>query len=276
MQESLIKIIHIQNTFQQMSEDTVKAEAMVPTRSQSVGSLMELTHPAERRIKELINEDKIGPKRKLESTVSTDRANLASEGLKRRDKIIKENTVADITVHGTIHENASMEDASMAEALPLEKSSTRTISRDMDVEENMDPALQGAACAEIIEESAKKDTKKAAKVKKSPTAAKEEPEKVAKKADKENEVKAAAEEKVEEKPVDAAKPTAKKKIVKKKVLADKNENVGAKAKEETAPKQKEVEAKPTEAEKAKEQLPSEPKGKCKSILKKIIKFEGFV
>lgn len=244
-----------------MTEDTVKAEAMVPTRSQSVGSLMELTHPAERRIKELINDDKIGPKRKLESTVSTDRANLAAEGLKRRDKIIKENTVADITVHGTIHENASMEDASMAEALPLEKSSTRTISRDMDVEENVDPALQGAACAEIVEESAKKDTKKVAKVKKSPTAAKEEPEKATKKAGKENEVKTvAAEEKVEEKPSDAAKPTAKKKIVKKKVLADKNENVGGKVKEETAAKQKEAEAKPAEAEKAKEQPPSEPKG----------------
>lgn len=54
---------------------------------------MELTTP-ERRIIDLINDEKLAPKRKLESTVSTDRANLD----KRRDKIIKENTVADITV----------------------------------------------------------------------------------------------------------------------------------------------------------------------------------
>ena len=50
-----------------------------------------------RRIIELIKEEKFAPKRKLETTVSTDRANL-DKGLKRKEKIIKENTVADITV----------------------------------------------------------------------------------------------------------------------------------------------------------------------------------
>lgn len=73
--------------------EEMKSESVAPTRSQSVGSLMELTSP-ERRIIDLINEEKFTPKRKLESTVSTDRINLD----RRRDKIIKENTVADITV----------------------------------------------------------------------------------------------------------------------------------------------------------------------------------
>lgn len=65
-----------------------------PTRSHSVGSFMELAHPAERRIIDMLMEDKITPKRKLETTVSTDRINLD----KRKEKIVKENTVADITV----------------------------------------------------------------------------------------------------------------------------------------------------------------------------------
>lgn len=211
---------------------------MAPTRSQSVGSLMDFTNPAEKRIKDLISEDKPGPKRKLETTVST---NVIGEGLKRRDKIIKENTVADITIHGTIHENASMEDASMTEAPPLDKSLTRTISRDMDVEpidEATDPALQGAACKEIIEDSNKKEAKKTVKVKKTPTGKNTTLEGVTEKAnvenapknvDKEN-VKAESKiEKSEEKP-EVEKTTTKKKTVKKKVLADKNENTASKTK----------------------------------------------
>lgn len=234
-----------------MAEDAVKAEAMAPTRSQSVGSLMELTNPAEKRIKDLISE---GPKRKLETTVST---NIIGEGLKRRDKIIKENTVADITIHGTIHENASMEDASMTEAAPLDKSLTRTISRDMDIEDVTDPSLQGAACKEIIEDSVKKEeSKKPGKVKKTPTAKnaasegiKADTQKVPQSIDKEN-VKESKVEKAEEKP-EVEKTASKKKLVKKKVLTDKNENAASKTKIPEAAKAPAV-AKAVEVPKAEE------------------------
>lgn len=269
----------------EVAED-VKAEAMVPTRSQSVGSLMELTHPAERRIKDLLNDEKVCPKRKLETTVSTDRANL-----KRKDKIIKENTVADITVHGTIAENASMEeDASMTEVVPLEKSSTRTISKEMDVEsvdETPDLSLEGAACAEILEDSAKKENnKKAVKVKRTPTVSKttvleginEVPSTenvLSDKADKENTTAATKEVKTDEK----AEPV-KKKVIKKKVLADKNENTAAKAKtpaEEKAKEKKKVEEKPAEAEESKDETPTKPIERRRSkIFEQAEKFQNMI
>lgn len=263
------------------SEEVVKAEAMVPTRSQSVGSLMELTHPAERRIKDLLNDEKACPKRKLETTVSTDRANM-----KRKDKIIKENTVADITVHGTIAENASMEDASMTEAAPLDKSSTRTISKEMDVEtvdETPDLSLEGAACAEILEDSAKKENnRKAIKIKRTPTVSKttvleginEVPSTenvLSTKADKENTTAPTKEVKKDEK----AEPV-KKKIVKKKVLSDKNENATPKAKTPAEEKEKKkVEEKP--AEESKEETPTKPVERRRSkIFETAEKFQNMI
>lgn len=147
----------------QVPEQAIKPDAMAPTRSQSVGSLMELTHPAEKRIKDLLAEEiKASPKRKLENAVSSDQANLSN----RKDKIIKENTIADISVHATIHENN--EDSSMTE-IPLDKSRTQTISKEMDVEqndENTDLSQQGAVCAEILEDVKKHEAKKPIKVKK--------------------------------------------------------------------------------------------------------------
>lgn len=263
------------------AEEVVKAEGMVPTRSQSVGSLMEFTHPAERRIKDLLNDDKVCPKRKLETTVSTDRANL-----KRKDKIIKENTVADITVHGTIAENASMEDASMIEPIPLDKSSTRTISKEMDVEgveETPDLSLEGAACAEILEDSARKENnKKAVKIKRTPTVSKstileginEVPSTenvLSAKADKENTTAATKEVKKDEK----AEPV-KKKVVKKKVLADKNENATPKAKTPAEDKEKKkVEEKP--AEEPKEEAPTKPVERRRSkIFETAEKFQNMI
>lgn len=259
----------------EVAEDVVKAEAMVPTRSQSVGSLMELTHPAERRIKDLINDEKVCPKRKLETTVSTDRANL-----KRKDKIIKENTVADITVHGTIQENASMEDASMAEAIALEKSATRTISKDMDVENVEEPpdlSLEGAACAEIMEDSAKK---KAIKVKRTPTVSKttvleginEVPSTesvLSAKTDKEN---AAATTKLTKKE-EKVEPV-KKKVVKKKVLTDKNENQTNVPVDE----KKKVEEKPEKlVEEQKEETPTKPIERRRSkIFETAEKFQNLI
>ncbi|GJQ75870.1 hypothetical protein Trydic_g17934 [Trypoxylus dichotomus] len=148
-------------------EQAIKPETIAPTRSQSVGSLMELTHPAEKRIKDLLAEEiKATPKRKLENAVSSDQANVSN----RKDKIIKEHTVADISVHATIHENN--EDASMTEVMPLDKSRTQTLSREMDVEQNdqndeaADLAQQGAVCAEILEDAKKNEAKKPVKVKK--------------------------------------------------------------------------------------------------------------
>lgn len=193
---------------------------------------MEFTHPAERRIKDLLNEETVPLKRKLESTVSTDRF----RDLKKKDKIIKENTIADITLHGRIQEDVSLEDASMtSEPIPLDKSLTQTISRgsrEMDVEQTeeiIDQSLEGAACAEIIEESKKNEVKKPNKVKRTVSSVgstvlegiNEETL-----TNKENEG-------VKEKP--ESKTTPKKKTIKKKVLTDKNET----SKSKTPPKQTE-------------------------------------
>lgn len=236
-----------------MAEDAAKNEATAPTRSQSVGSLMELSHPAERRIKELMLEEK-SPKRKLETTVSTDRANI-DKGLKKKDKIIKENTVADITVHGGIHEVADMDDEDMTETSPLNKSLTQTISRDMEVDQIEDPSLEGAACSELIEEANRKAVKEPARLKRNLTTTlstklediNETPsqENIVNNVNKENET---IEEKQTTKTPDAKEEDtsenkqAKKKIVKKKILTDKNENINDK--EETKPKETAEEPKP--------------------------------
>lgn len=215
-------------------EESNKVESIAPTRSQSVGSLMELTHPVERRIIDLINDEKTTPKRKLESTISTDRVNLD----KRKDKIVKENTVADITVHGGVKKNASDEDVIIAESLPLDRCSTQTISKEkMDIETTniaSDPSLQGAACAELIEEAEKKKPVKVKRALSTSVGSKileginEAPsqENMAVHVDKEN---------VEEVPQDKTKTeeiiesenkiTIKRKVANKKVLTDKNENL---------------------------------------------------
>lgn len=146
--------------------DTNMEQENVPHRSHSVGSLAELSHPAEKRIKDLLLDDvKVSPKRKLENTVSSDHANVSN----RKDKIIKENTLADVSVHAASQESPPepMEDAT--NVIPLDKSLTQTISRDMDVErheENVGDFEQGAVCAEIAEETKKNETKKPLKVKK--------------------------------------------------------------------------------------------------------------
>lgn len=185
-----------------------KSDSGAPVRSQSVGSLMDLTTP-ERRIMNMINDEKFAPKRKLESTVSTDRLNNAD---KRREKIIKENTVADITVHGTIQEDQ------MSEAAPLIKSLTQTITKTMEVEP------EGAACQELLQEATK------SKLKRNQSSAgskilegiNEIPSQE-NLTDKEN--KTLAETCTEEAKKAEEKPTATKKVVKKKkVLGDKNEN----------------------------------------------------
>ncbi|KAF7269581.1 hypothetical protein GWI33_017362 [Rhynchophorus ferrugineus] len=237
-----------------VAEEPIQTETVVPTRSQSVGSLMDLSTP-EKRILDLINEEKFAPKRKLESTVSTDRANLDS----RRDiKIIKENTVADISVHGVIHENASQEDASISEAAPLNKSLTQTISKEMEVE----PMIEGAVCQEIIEEMKEKEKEKENAANKAKVASKvkrtqsslgnkvleginEIPsqENLANNADKENKSQAQeATKKTDDKQVE-------KKNIVKKVLTDKNENECKGKPDEPEKEVTKEEEKPTEKEK---------------------------
>lgn len=243
-------------------EESNKVDSIVPTRSQSVGSLMELTHPVERRIIDLINDEKTTPKRKLESTISTDRVNLD----KRKDKIVKENTVADITVHGTVKENASDEDVIITESLPLDRCLTQTISKEkMDIETTniaSDPSLHGAACAELIEEAEKKKPVKVKRALSTSVSSKileginEAPsqENMAVHVDKEN---------VEEVPQDKTKTeeiietenkkSIKRKVANKKVLTDKNENL----KDET--EQPKLEEKPAnETTGSKENKESEP------------------
>lgn len=226
----------------------------------------------------MLNEEKASPKRKLENTVSSDRM---KEGLKRKDKIIKENTVADITVHGALKE-VSLEDASMAETIPLNKSLTQTISREMDVESNeanQDISAQGAACAELLEEAKKaekSESRKANKVKKTLSTSlsskllegiNEIPsqENVASSVDKENiQAVAQTEDKSE------TKPTAKKRLVKKKVLADKNEVVKPKDSEQ------ETEQK-LEKEEEQEETPTKPVERRKSrIFEAAEKFQNMI
>lgn len=244
-------------------DESNKVESIAPARSQSVGSLIELSHPSERRIVNLVTEEKAAPKRKLETTVSTDKANLD----KRKDKIVKENTVADITVRGAGKNNASLEDASMSESLPLDRSSTQTISKEkMDVETELasDPSLQGAACAELIEEAEKK---KPAKIKKSLTTSvsnkvlediNEAPsqENVAVQVDKEN-IKAVPQEKTKKEESSEGKKPVKKKPATKKVLTDKNEN-SKKDVQESVIDQKPVANEKPETKEVKENEPESP------------------
>nr|CAI5852833.1 unnamed protein product [Callosobruchus analis] len=265
--------------------DVSNVENIAPTRSQSVGSLMELAHP-ERSIIDLLKEDKATPKRKLESTVSTDRANLD----KRKEKIVKENTVADITVRGVVKDN-STEDASMSEAAPLIKSTTQTLSKDMDVEQTettIDPVLLGAACQEIIEEA---ERKKPSKIKKTLSVANkvleginENPsqENVSENLNKENIVEKTEEPpKVDEKQPAENKVPVKKKVVKKKVLSDKNENkkeaspsATAEEKPQTKPKQEKKTTKEADVEAP---VPAKPVERRKSrIFEAAEKFQSML
>ncbi|XP_060529712.1 uncharacterized protein LOC132704063 isoform X2 [Cylas formicarius] len=227
-------------------------EAVAPTRSQSVGSLIELTSP-ERRIIDLISEEKFAPKRKLETTVSTDRANL-DKGLKRKEKIIKENTVADITVHGAIQEDVSLEDASMTEAPPLNKSLTQTISKEMEVEQ-----AEPVVAAEPIPQTKNKQPV-ASKVKRTLSTSvsnkvlegiNETPsqENVATTLDKENldrEQQQKTTEPEAPKKMEEEKAPVKKKAIKKKVLSDKNENSPAKSQTSREEVEKEAEKNDTQ------------------------------
>lgn len=101
----------------------------MPSRSQSVGSVMDL-NSAERRIKDLIvsDETKATPKRKLESITSTEQlASAPKDDTQRKDKIVKDRTYADVSVQQEKPEQA---------ATPKE-----------------DPTAQGAVCAAIIEDA---------------------------------------------------------------------------------------------------------------------------
>ncbi|XP_025832041.1 probable serine/threonine-protein kinase DDB_G0277165 isoform X2 [Agrilus planipennis] len=221
-----------------LTNDTILA----PTRSQSVGSLRELSHTTDLRIEDLVPEDVKSntAKRKLELSISTDLSSTQQEDAKRKEKIIKERTVADVTseVIPTNQNNQTSHDISTT--APLDKSSTRTITKRMDVdnEENIDPSKMGATCTEIIEDAKKNEANKT-KTQKSPLSpAKEyleettndkksiEKESVTTKTEKdsvkgkENEKKAKKESKTEE-----SKIPSKKKVSKKKVLTDKNENL---------------------------------------------------
>ncbi|CAG9860362.1 unnamed protein product [Phyllotreta striolata] len=256
-------------------EQNAKQETPAPpTRSQSVGSLMEMANPAERRIINMLLEDKMTPKRKLETTVSTDRVNLD----KRKEKIVKENTVADITVHG-------QQDVGEMKPAPLDKSSTQTISKEMEVEtpEAMDPSLQGAACSELLEETEKKKNQK---VKKSLTKTlmnsnleniNEIPsqENIADTINKEN-VKSTAEE--VKKPSTETKAPAKKKVIAKKVLTDQNENAAEQTpqipKIEEKPKK---ESSPQETKEADPDAPSKPIERRRSrIFEAAEKFQNLI
>lgn len=121
---------------------------------------MELAPAAERRIRDLVDENK-SPKRKLEVTVSTENANMSNNSAKRKEISKKGDTAAasmielPTNVQSLINESPVTTDTSK-----LSKNMTQTLVKDQDEEfvEN-DPNLQGAACSELIEESKKNEAK---------------------------------------------------------------------------------------------------------------------
>ncbi|KAL1509473.1 hypothetical protein ABEB36_004199 [Hypothenemus hampei] len=232
-----------------VTSEEVKPDSGAPARSQSVGSIIELTTP-ERRIIDMINEEKFASKRKLENTLSTDRLRTGSS---HREKILKENTVADISLHGTIRED--QEDTNMSELPPLNKSVTQTITKEKEMD--VEPVIEGAACQEIMEEAKEKEN---ALAKKSPSVSKVKRTQSSANSkvlegineipsqenlpDKENKTQTQPVNKEVEAIKGVEKPSVNKKIIKKKVLSDKNENDKEtkieNPKEEAALKNKEV------------------------------------
>lgn len=220
----------------------MKEVVVAPTRSQSVGSLMELQTPAERRIKNLlVDELKSSSKRKLESAISTDQANLSSrDGGKRKDKIVKENTVADISISSDINKSKVIDESETGNS--LDRSRTQTLTKNMELvvennnQEQNDPQLQGAACVEIIEEAKKKPatTPAVAKTKTNgnliaPTTVLEDinenPSQENLSINKENVVEQKEDLVIEQKPKEVENKTPTKKKVVKNVLGVKNDNV---------------------------------------------------
>lgn len=153
-------------------ESSQEAQA-IPTRSQSVGSIMELTGagaanlaPAERRIKDLlpspdqetstqpISTTGATPKRKLEPSVSSTAASQAV--VQSKQKLAKESTVADVTT------TAAADRMEVGDDKELNRSATKIIAGDVEtvdkessmevVEAPQDKDVQGAACVEILKE----------------------------------------------------------------------------------------------------------------------------
>lgn len=139
--------------------------AATPARSQSVGSLMDLVPPAERRIRDLVSEDsKQSPKRKLEVTVSTENANMSNSGAKRKERPVKaasnnkemsseapELTPAPPSGDATTNMELPKQDGLVCNNVtPVKDSNVEKA----DVEsQDVDLSLQGAACTELIEQS---------------------------------------------------------------------------------------------------------------------------
>lgn len=122
---------------------------------------MELAPAAERRIRDLVDENK-SPKRKLEVTVSTENANMSNSGAKRKERLSKkdDNAAASMSDLPLVNDTPLTTDTSK-----LSKNMTQTLVKDQEViadkEEFVenDPNLQGAACSELIEESKKNEAK---------------------------------------------------------------------------------------------------------------------
>lgn len=204
----------------------------IPTRSQSVGSIMELTGagpvilpPAERRIKELLHPEQpdnvptttagttaqssntgATPKRKLEPSISTSSTGGTSNAQvqQSKQKLAKERTVADVTTSG----GSTGLEMDIGEEKEINRSATKVVLGEinledkegkMEVVEDKERDIgQGAACIEILKEQELKQPDKAEKIPELP--------------DKEN----------ANTTTKAAVKTTTKKPVKKKVLGDKN------------------------------------------------------
>lgn len=145
----------------------------IPTRSQSVGSIMELTGagaanlaPAERRIKDLLpspdqetatqpsSTTGATPKRKLEPSVSSTAAQAVVQS---KQKLAKESTVADVTT------TTAAERMEVTDDKELNRSATKIIAGvDLEEKSNMEVVedVQGAACVEILKEQEAKQSEK--------------------------------------------------------------------------------------------------------------------
>lgn len=136
--------------------------AATPARSQSVGSLMDLVPPAERRIRDLVSEDgKQSPKRKLEVTVSTENANMSNSGAKRKERPVKaaasnnkEMSSEPLSGDATANMELPKQDGLVCNNVTQPPVKDNNVEKAAAVEsQDADLSLQGAACTELVEQS---------------------------------------------------------------------------------------------------------------------------
>ncbi|XP_044742368.1 probable serine/threonine-protein kinase MARK-C [Chrysoperla carnea] len=248
-----------------VAENETLPDANVPARSQSVGSIME--RAPTQKIRDIVEDDTntSSPKRKLEVTVSTENANQASSGAKRKERSRKKDRDSSVdrrshrsssrskadkidTTAKLVEEEQNSPSSDTPTANELQKNLTITMevesqNGDLPIIDNKEesnlsvspPQEEGAMCTELIEEANKKSIASREK-RKSVKSKKPKPEIIENKIIEESDV----ENLPNENNVDKENITNEKqikstedvpKVSKKKVLGDNNEAIPDEAKE---------------------------------------------